>query len=881
MVADARPVLLALLAVSSCGGLTVWDGTLEEAAKRDVRYWVGDAKYPAAAWADACASVTHDGRRGRVGRVYTADEDARVRALARRVKKDLGLDGTDRAADGRFAWSDGGAIWDEEHGCAQKFCNWAPGSPSDSTIGAGKDTMLLRLASEAWTDAVGASTQAAVLCEFPCEAHADCKDKSDSVTDPWFCHGTTRRCVKKSECSQYSPEAYEDGVAESSEQVDVAFWLSASAANRSLAENACRLMCKNGSVGRLARVLSPAEETRVNALAQAASYSGQAHVAGTDAAGNGSWAYSDGRVFWSASGGCAQRYCHWKAGEPANVTGGEDHLRVSFSAGGSWLAGGESDAAQRYVCEFPCYTDEECRERAGAGYMCHRHGRCVLKSACNAFGKTKLHESGTLDDGSRADVRLWYSGGSNKATRDNAENTCRDLCVDGKYGRLLQLQTREEDVAMKTLLGVDPAEVTSVGTDGLHVGGFRDAEDPEVFRWAPDLPFYNGSTPSAACRQQYCNWAPGEPAAGGSFARLDTQSQWAADAAGGTVERPWLCEFPCASDADCGAGFRCLAARGRCVAAAGAACGYGVAAYADGVPESNEYKDTRFWASNATYDWWTSRSLCGDLCFNGRTGRAARVYSLDEMERLQDLLSTAGLDAGWLGGSDGEPEGTWRWGDGAVMYSVDGGCEQKFCKFSPDSTAAKNGLVLDAQTALRDESQELARAALCEFPCASDDDCRGASGENYVCHYSGRCVLRSHCNPEGAYTVADGTLEADTSATIRFWHSKSIKKPYVEASEICRGLCLDGRGGQLARIMTADENHRANALSSNSKRPSFVDGTSTINGIYQWSDGSIVYVRGAGCEQGYCVWKPSHPRGHPHMALDMNGWFDMNGQWQQ
>ncbi|KAJ9459150.1 hypothetical protein DIPPA_31350 [Diplonema papillatum] len=867
------PLLLASAFFRHADGVAVWRGYFEEELYEDIQFWTSTAKYGLPAWADACAGVEHEGRRGRLARLYTEEEHERARAQSIRFFSDLGLGGTDIWSGGLWLWSDGSTFWERDTGCSQKFCTWAVGQP-DGKYYYNPDTQLLlgRREEETvpqaglWWKDVGVSYPASsVFCEFPCASDADCKDKVDNPADPRICHRTTGRCVRVSECSKYSLQGPDDGFLESTPGNDITFWLSSIAVQLPSAENACKLMCKNGRTGRLARILSVEENKRITDLANTSSYTGYAYADGSDYDAVAKWRYSDGRLF-SHDAECKQGYCNWMFGEPTNRFL-EQYFAISFGADGGWLDTERDGEAQRYVCEFPCYSDEDCEEN----YMCHKHGRCVKKSECTVYGRLKLDADGKLDNGTRKDIRLWYSG-ELKANREDAQSMCEDLCVDGRYGRLFELHTREEDIHVKDLIGATDALDAFVGSTGLYMGGYKDGDG--LYRWSSGQMFSHVYA-RIPCRQPFCHWASGQPLTGTSrkYILLNTISEWMSS--DGKTQRPWLCEFPCTSDDDCESGYTCLPT-GRCVEAKGATCLYGMQTYSDGVQEAQAHEDVRFWVSNRTYTWSERSDVCRDLCYDGRQGRLARVHSQEEMDRMQALLSTAGVAQAGLSGDDSGLEGTWRWTDGPVFYTASEGCQQKFCKFSPNQPDNLNGnehaLELEAVGGYADGLQTNLRVVMCEFPCWSNDDC----GANYVCHYTGRCVLRSHCNPEGTVSIADGILEDDAGVSIQFWHSDELRLSYSEASATCKSLCLDGRHGRLARILSADENQRASTVAQQQR--SFIDGTFVAEGsdVYQWSDGSLIFKSGQGCEQGYCAWTANHPTGLDAMALDTT-WVDVNG----
>ncbi|KAJ9440415.1 hypothetical protein DIPPA_24568 [Diplonema papillatum] len=199
-----QALIILLLASLGCLGLTVHDGTFNGETNRDIIYWASTTNVSNAAWKDACLSLEYNGRRGRLGRIYTKEENDRVLALVAQYPF-LGIDGSDSAVEGRWAWSDGNTFWEKDYGCTQKFCSWHPGQPDD--FGGKEDTMEMLLAYKNWTDT--AARFASVLCEFPCNVDADCG--KDTGGDKWVCHQTTNRCVKESECSVYAPEDYSDG----------------------------------------------------------------------------------------------------------------------------------------------------------------------------------------------------------------------------------------------------------------------------------------------------------------------------------------------------------------------------------------------------------------------------------------------------------------------------------------------------------------------------------------------------------------------------------------------------------------------------------------------------------------------------------------------
>ncbi|KAJ9459146.1 hypothetical protein DIPPA_31358, partial [Diplonema papillatum] len=853
-----------LLRAADGQDVSVWRGVFEEKVYSDIRFWTTITKYTADAWDDACSAAVLEGRRGRVARVYTKEENDRIVAEGVRLGLHLGLGGDDRlnSAQGKprvFRWTDGSSIWEQSAspGCSQKFCDWGAGEPSSTN----DHELLFYKTSRQWID-ISTISPWSPICEFPCTSNADCSDRVDHPTDPFVCHRTTGRCVLTSECSKYSFQSYEEGFYEEAPGEDVAFWLSSISVQRPSAENACKLMCRNGRTGRLARVLSPEEEQRVAALFEAANHTTLAHADGSDEEEEGVWKYSDGRAFYSGST-CVQGHCGWTPGEPSQAAD-KDYLLLNGS--GHWYDATRYTSATRYLCEFPCYSDEDC----GEGYMCHMHGRCVKKSECTAYGRLDVHGNGTLDAGTRKDIRLWYSGAALKATRSAALTMCRELCLDGKYGRLFELRTAEEELEMKKLMNMSTGDPVDIGADGVYMGGYKDAKRQ---RWASGQSFTRLDQ-LIQCRQSYCNWKAGHPTLDAStkYIRVDSEGKWVSTE--GTTARPWLCEFPCRSDEDCESGYTCLE-NGRCVEKKGATCAYGFQLYSDGVAETNASKDIFFWTSTAKYEWNDRYYVCRDMCFDGRVGREARVHSLDEMNRLKAILILAGNSDGALGGSDMGHEGTWAWRDGPVFYTTAGGNQQKFVSWNPTQPDNSGGIQHVLMLLIRgdlDDVAPIARATMCEFPCYSDDDCADA---DYVCHYTGRCVLHSHCNPEGEYSVDSGTVEEDTGASIRFWSSGELKLPYDDSSAVCRSLCLEGRYGRLARILSAGENYRASALAAGAQ--SFIDGTyDSSSQLYQWSDGSIIYKVGYGCEQGFCLWASTIPTQQPYMTVENEAWSDTN-----
>ncbi|KAJ9440832.1 hypothetical protein DIPPA_09018 [Diplonema papillatum] len=870
-------VLVLLVALVWDGfGMTIHDGVFEFEAelKRDIVYWASlSPSVPVPAWTDACSSLVYNGRRGSLGRFYTKEENDRAYAVIDKYNLKCGMEPSDAAVEGRWVSSDGTIIW--ENGiCAQQYCNWRPGAP-DNLWQSGEASLLFQQSDLGkWNDITAGSVWQ-VLCEFRCTADADCNGSGDG--DKWVCHATTGRCVKLNECSKYAVEQNEDGYAESEEYDDVAFWISKTAVRRPTAETTCKLMCRNGRPGRLARMVSEQEYQRVVALGKSASVD-QAHVDGSDFGHEGVWKYSDGSIFYddAADDGlqCKQERCFWGVDAPSSQAG-EHYLEAKLNDNAAhWNDAKRDAAAKGYICEFPCYSDEECHETAGLEYMCHKHGRCVRKSQCSVYGAVSL-SAGRLSSGK--DIRFWYSGTDLQYKRADAQATCNALCVDGRYGRLLQVHSQAEDMAVKTLMGVSTDAVSNIGPKGLHMDGIDIMiVGVRKYKWSSGWWWYSG-----VCRQAFCNWAPGNPAHK-LYIHQNANSQWVSTTPEEDTERPFVCEFACTSDDDCDVGYFCLLREGRCMLKTGGSCNNGMVAFTEGQAETTEYKDIRYWLSDESlYEYYARRYVCFLLCHDGKIGRVARVYSRDEMTRTQSLLAIQGVFRAGIDAIE-QTEMTFVWADGGgVVWTKDGGCQQKFCDFSANEPnngqqGIENNLEVIVSRGWNDNWGGRLSNALCEFPCVSDRDCE-SSGSDYTCHFTGRCVHHSNCNPESPVPLSDGTLEDTASADITFWHSKTLTHTTTEAQAVCSALCHNGRHGRLARITSADENTRVAKLSQSVQ--SHTDGV-TDTAAWMWADdGHIFYVADSGCT-GYCAWNLPPSRGSAGTLSTKSSWVVVAGGQQ-
>eukprot|EP00659_Diplonema_papillatum_P015311 gene15311-23401_t len=123
-----------------------------------------------------CNALTHNGLAGRLARVLSAGENARLATLT--GGKTARMDGI-RDDSGNWAWSDGTSFWDAT--CQQAYCNWEGGAPA-----VGLDANMGMNGADVWAPVVN-STAYRFLCEFPCTANSDCASLA--------CIVATGRCI--------------------------------------------------------------------------------------------------------------------------------------------------------------------------------------------------------------------------------------------------------------------------------------------------------------------------------------------------------------------------------------------------------------------------------------------------------------------------------------------------------------------------------------------------------------------------------------------------------------------------------------------------------------------------------------------------------------
>ncbi|KAJ9455679.1 hypothetical protein DIPPA_19586 [Diplonema papillatum] len=403
--------------------------------------------------------------------------------------------------------------------------------------------------------------------------------------------------------------------------------------------------------------------------------------------------------------------------------------------------------------------------------------------------------------------------------RSDAEISCTSLTYNGLTGRLARVAYREESERINPMLSASAAWI-----DGMESGG--------TWTWSDGAVFWDGS-----CRQVYCDWAFTQPGAG-SHINLDSGGEWVSVPR--TATSRILCEFPCASDADC------VAAGVNEVARCGddGRCEHYTVEPADDIIYAVSHQHTRPVPAKAQ---------CEALTYGGRLGRLARLTTADEGARM-GIMGRGMASMGLTAIIDGELSGgVWSWSDGTPFWSG-GTCRQSYCDWSPSSPAGDKFVAVGLFGALWDINADRLEKVICEFPCAQHSDC--ASGACLAA--TGRCAA----------------IEWSRDRRIDYFHVESPTASRSDALHMCGSLVPNAR---LARITTEAEFSRVAALQTG---PGIIfDGTDPPgpDHAWVWSDGTVFWSDGA-CRQGYCdtLFNPSNTGSERRMTFDIGRWVDVD-----
>ncbi|KAJ9463393.1 hypothetical protein DIPPA_08808 [Diplonema papillatum] len=866
------------------------DGVVEDVDYKDIRFWHSNTIEANVADAEAiCGSLCQDGKKGRLARLTKAQDLVRMRQLRPGLDPSW-LDGSDANNEGNWRWSDGTLFWSVRHGCLQAACPWNTGEPNDAG-GAGEHHIEL---AQLWNDGAGAGERE-FFCEFPCTADAECD--SGFVCKGGRCtHGS--QCSANETCALY--EAFDvcesatcfwtgsnltgscvprftlgSGKLEEGAHDDIRYWFSTSSVRATVvdAEEVCLSLCnEDGRQGRLARVTTRDEIDRLQLLRGTG---GTAHLDGSDADVEGTWAWSDGTPFWSETSGCLIDYCPWANNEPNDVRG--EHFLGLQDIGRLNDHGGT--VVLFFFCEFPCAVDSDCPAAASEDacpHVCGAFGRCI-RTTDRCCGFTK--KSGCVS--SDEPLCQWNATAQSCVDRPCQQHAAAGDCeADAECEWKAECTDPSDQVcAVKRCAASDEAACTA----------------EELCRWSTAegscVPTDEADGcvqfPTQSCCEQSpsCTWDSTNVCL---RVPNDTCTRAASEMCGAHSV-----EGDCSSDAVCkweGGDRGCVPKYTPRV---------------DGILEGNDYGVHQFWFSrNISANFADAKAICGSMCNHGRQGRLARTVTDMEVYRLHYLRTTT--YSSWMDGTDEGHEGEWQWSDGTVFWTERHGCLQASCPWSvsqPDNYNDDEHNI-EFSELWNDQTASDVRLFLCEFPCYEDVECGG----DYLCK-QGRCVHSSHCEAtestcslywsesmctSGAvcawtgtdcvakYTVSSGVLEGGDDSEIRFWYSDTVTAPIVAAEEICLSLCDgNGRRGHLARLTTTDELDRARALRpSGDGRAAYLDGADAHKeGVWQWSDGTVFWTKPDLCVLGPCVWATGQPNGGAADADEHYLEMDGSGQY--
>ncbi|KAJ9448643.1 hypothetical protein DIPPA_29091 [Diplonema papillatum] len=817
---------LVILLAGECAVGALFDGFLEDASHKDIRFW--SSRDPSAFVPEGtagCAKMTLDGKPGRSARVLSEAEGDRMRSLHTPYTRGH-IDGTDIAVEGTWAWSDG-AVFYRDGFCTQAHCAWGVDQPDN----ANDEDHLELFADNRWND-VPADFQEVFYCEFPCRSHADCEGPL--------------HCTPQGRCA-------EDGTAYTalsggnwSLGADIDFWVSnESMSSLAEADRNCGSMFRGGRQGRPAMVLSAAEEAR---LVAANPQSKSIGIGGRYSASADQWQWPDGSPVSSGTF-CLQSYCGY-----FNPGGKNVFSYIKIRRPGLWVGANleEVDLA----CEFPCVTDADC---TAPGHMCHWQGRCVVKAkaACAAYAKTAF-STGYMSEGD--DLMFWLS--TTVEWGSLARFRCAEMCYDGRRGRGSRIKSDSEYDRIAALLQDNNLQ-------WAYLAGANDVAKEGTFYWDTDEKPMSIKLPNGEndCRQHDCYWEGDQPDNAGNENYL---LMWNHHTAGVLLndyldnQVIYVCEFPCTRDADCKNSSYICDGQGRCTMKDQCA-NYGKVLLSEGVLETSA-DDIAFWHSGAAAV--ASRGdhvdRCADLCYHGRKGRPLRALTSQDANRVAQFTGAR---------MDGYPsvnQALWKWMDGTPFYdgasstqNVVPGCLQDHCAWPTGQ--AFDAALPSTHIAINPDGEWLPSASvtpssfLCEFPCVSDEDCNDGAdpaGLSRVCHSQGRCVVQSNCSGVGDEILSAGKWSI-AATDIRFWASESKHVHTDNVDAFCAGLCHDGRAGRLARITSESEQQRVSNLGV---AGGLIDGNDlTEDGVWMYSDGTVFWTERQNCLQEYCNWLPTRP----------------------
>ncbi|KAJ9458169.1 C-type lectin 16, partial [Diplonema papillatum] len=158
---------------STCGGGQCELGTcttpvIRNIDHRSIDYFLVAA--PTATWDEAGDRCGYVVANGRLARVLYQSEQERLLALSTNVH--VLFDGTDKAEEGVWRWSDGTVFYTRAGGCQQAYCGW-DGKYPDNSNGIEHHLSMYQTW---WNDVSPAAGLRTFFCEVPCTADADCED---------------------------------------------------------------------------------------------------------------------------------------------------------------------------------------------------------------------------------------------------------------------------------------------------------------------------------------------------------------------------------------------------------------------------------------------------------------------------------------------------------------------------------------------------------------------------------------------------------------------------------------------------------------------------------------------------------------------------------
>ncbi|KAJ9468444.1 hypothetical protein DIPPA_52893, partial [Diplonema papillatum] len=198
------------------------------------------------------------------------------------------------------------------------------------------------------------------------------EEPEDICNQTTVCDWDGTGCTMKDESASVPTYTLGSGVMEKRNEPGVKFWFSDEVVVRDpgLGNTICKLLCYNGTYGRMARMLSAEDAARMTALRTTTA---NAFIDGSDLDIEGTWKYSDGVVFYSSAHNCLQADCPWVYQTPSY-----DFLHLTNDM--RWRTAYYGNAP--FFCEFPCEDADECNEDGETcPYKCEQ-GRCVVNGEC-------------------------------------------------------------------------------------------------------------------------------------------------------------------------------------------------------------------------------------------------------------------------------------------------------------------------------------------------------------------------------------------------------------------------------------------------------------------------------------------------------------------